>query len=185
MTAARPEDAQPSPPQASSEAVVAVMRGNRRRDSSPEMALRRCLHRTGLRYRVDWRIDTGGIWVRPDVVFTRRRVAVFVDGCYWHACPQHGRVPKTNKGYWAAKFRRNRERDERQTAALEEDGWQVVRIWEHVAPEDAAAAVLRALRRVGPGIGGVEPLSRPTAARTSCPGRPDAGRRPPCLGRPH
>jgi DNA mismatch endonuclease (patch repair protein) len=79
-----------------------------------------------------------GTSVKVDVVFTRARVAVFVDGCFWHGCPEHGRVPSTNPQYWPDKLARNRARDERVTAALEADGWTVVRLWEHVPTVEAA-----------------------------------------------
>ena len=122
------------------------MRGNRRRDTAPEMAVRRHLHAAGLRYRVDWPIRLEGRRpVRPDVVFTRRRVCVFVDGCYWHGCPVHCRLPKANREYWAAKIERNRRRDLATDAALQAAGWTVVRAWEHEAPDVVAARVLDAV----------------------------------------
>lgn len=131
-------------PAPSSPAATALMQRNRRRDSRAELGLRRALHGMGLRYRVDHPIRCGpGRPVRPDVVFTRARVAVFVDGCFWHGCPAHGRTPKSNAGYWEAKIALNRDRDQRQTAALVSHGWQVVRIWEH-DPSDVAAAVVAA-----------------------------------------
>lgn len=142
-----------SPPAASSDAVVAVMRGNRRRNSTPELALRSHLHRLGARYRVDLPVQTARGRIRPDLVFTRRRVAVFVDGCFWHGCPEHGRVPSTNNDYWAAKLRRNLERDGEQAAALEAAGWRVVRVWEHDAVEAAAETIMRVLRDAGDGLG--------------------------------
>jgi DNA mismatch endonuclease (patch repair protein) len=119
------------------------MRSNRRRDTGPELALRRLLHAAGLRYRVDAPIRTERRLVRPDVVFTRRRLAVFVDGCFWHQCPEHGTRPKDPTGYWTPKLQRNVERDRETTEALEQAGWVVLRIWEHVPPVDAAAQVIR------------------------------------------
>lgn len=107
------------------------MRANRRTDTKPEVELRRALHRLGYRYRKDLRLDLGGRRVRPDIVFTARKVAVFVDGCFWHACPEHGRQPRTNEWYWAPKLRRNVERDRAADAALAAAGWRVVRLWEH------------------------------------------------------
>lgn len=112
------------------------MRGNRRRDTGPELRLRSALHALGLRFRVDRRPDVA-IACRADVVFSRRRVAVFVDGCYWHGCPAHYVVPATNRAYWTAKIDGNRRRDTATAAALEAAGWRVVRVWEH---EDAAGA---------------------------------------------
>ena len=124
------------------------MRANRRTDTKPELALRRALHKLGYRYRKDYRVDLdAGRRVRPDIVFTSRKVAVFVDGCFWHACPEHGTKPKNNEWYWSPKLRRNAERDQLNTAALTDAGWQVVRLWEHVTLEDAVKAVITA---VGP-----------------------------------
>src|SRR3989454_673270 len=85
----------------------------RQLDTKPENRLRSALHRLGLRYRCDLRLDLDGVRIRPDVVFTRRRVAVFVDGCYWHGCPDHGRLPASNRAYWTAKIAGNRIRDQR------------------------------------------------------------------------
>ncbi len=117
------------------------MRGNRRRDTGPELRLRRELHRQGLRYRVDAPLLAGSVRVRPDIVFSRARVAVFVDGCFFHVCPQHGNVPRRNTDYWVPKLHRNAERDERVTRALVEAGWKVIRVWEHEEPTQAAAKV--------------------------------------------
>src|SRR4051794_8358396 len=121
------------------------MRGNRRRDSKPELALRSQLHRRGWRFRVDLLVIADGVRTRPDIVFTRRRVAVFVDGCFWHCCPQHGKPPKSHTDYWSKKLARNVQRDERDSRALRRAGWTVVRLWEHVAPADAVASVESAL----------------------------------------
>lgn len=134
-------------PAASSPNARAVMLRNRRRDSTPELRLRRAVHALGLRYRVDFPIRCGtGRPIRPDIVFTKARVAVFVDGCFWHGCPKHGTSPKANSGYWKAKIALNQDRDVRQSAALQEHGWNVVRVWEHEAPADAARRVERAVR---------------------------------------
>lgn len=135
-------------PYPSSEGRSANMRANRRTDTKPEMALRRALHRQGYRFRKDYRLDlSGGARVRPDIAFTARRVAVFVDGCFWHACPEHGTRPANNVWYWEPKLRRNVERDRAADAALAQDGWDVVRIWEHEPLEAAVKAVLAALMR--------------------------------------
>ncbi len=132
-------------PEPSSAAASATMRANRRRDTSPERDLRSGLHRRGWRFRVDLPVKAGGRRVRPDIVFTRRRVAVFVDGCFWHACPDHGQVPRANVSYWAPKLRRNVERDLADTGALERSGWSVVRVWEHESTPNAVATVEVAL----------------------------------------
>ena len=84
---------------------------------------------------------------RPDIVFTRSRVAVFVDGCYWHRCPLHGNTPKVNTDYWGPKFARNVERDRLDSEALESEGWEVVRLWEHVPVDEAVEEVRAALAR--------------------------------------
>ncbi len=121
------------------------MQANRRRDTKPEISLRSALHRAGLRYRCDLRIDLPGGRVRPDIVFTRRKVAVFVDGCFWHRCPEHASQPKSNTDYWSQKFARNVERDIRNTELLVDAGWSVVRVWEHEELSDAVERVLAAL----------------------------------------
>ena len=122
------------------------MRSNRGRDTSPELALRRVLHAAGYRYRVDYPPGPDRRR-RADIVFTRLRIVVFVDGCFWHSCPIHGTVPKTNVDYWAPKLERNRLRDIETTRALEASGWTVVRIWEHESVADAAARVIDAVSR--------------------------------------
>jgi DNA mismatch endonuclease, patch repair protein len=120
----------------------ANMRANRRRDTKPELALRSALHALGYRYRKDLRLDLPLRRVRPDIAFTSRKVAVFVDGCFWHACPEHGSQPKNNEWYWSPKLAKNVERDRAADAALAEAGWTVVRLWEHISLEDAVAAVV-------------------------------------------
>jgi DNA mismatch endonuclease (patch repair protein) len=94
------------------------------------MLLRRELHRLGLRFRKHAR-PISELRCEADVVFRTERLAVFVDGCFWHACPVHGRTPATNSTYWAQKLERNVERDKRNDRLLAEDGWTVVRVWEH------------------------------------------------------
>lgn len=121
----------------------------RRTNTKPEVALRSLLHRRGRRFRKDYRLDLPDGRVRPDLVFTTSRVAVFVDGCFWHVCPTHGRQPTHNEWYWAPKLRRNIERDRQANAALQSAGWRVLRIWEHVSPGDAAARVEAALDSPG------------------------------------
>ena len=122
------------------------MRANRRTDTKPELALRHALHRLGYRYRKDYRLDLdGGRRVRPDIAFTARKVAVFVDGCFWHACPEHGSKPRANEWYWGPKLVRNVERDRINDAALILAGWTVVRLWEHVRLDEAISTVVAAL----------------------------------------
>ena len=135
---------------ASSPAVRRSMRSNRRRDTRPELEVRRLLHAKGLRYRVDYAPDRGHLRNRADVVFTRARVAVFVDGCYWHGCPEHHRMPRANRDYWSAKVERNAERDRRVTAMLEGAGWTVLRFWEHEPAAEVADAVAAEVRAHAP-----------------------------------
>src|SRR5438105_437916 len=105
-------------PPASSPAARATMQANRRRDTGPELALRRELHRRGLRFRVD-HPPVSGLQCRADMVFTRARVAVFVDGCFWHGCPEHGTLPRANGEWWRAKLEANAARDRRNDLALD------------------------------------------------------------------
>ena len=121
------------------------MQGNKRRDTVPEVVLRSALHAKGRRFRKDFRLVTIEGRPRPDLVFTRARVAVFVDGCFWHSCPTHGRPPTSNAHYWGPKLERNVARDRANDRELTAAGWTVVRIWEHVPIRDAVATVEAAL----------------------------------------
>lgn len=120
------------------------MSQQRTRDTAPEVALRRALHRLGYRYLVD-RPLPGMPRRRGDIVFPGRKIAVFIDGCFWHGCPEHGSWPANNAAWWESKLKANLERDRDTTARLQEIGWTVVRIWEHEEPDQALAAVLRYL----------------------------------------
>ena len=121
------------------------MQANRRRDTGPEMAIRRLVHARGLRYRVDAR-PLPGVRHTADMVFPRARVAVFIDGCWWHGCAEHYRPPASNVSYWAAKVARNRTRDQAVKNTLIAAGWTVIRIWEHESPESAACRIETAVR---------------------------------------
>lgn len=121
------------------------MRAQARRDTKPELALRRELWRRGLRYRVD-RPPIAGMRRRADIVFSRQRVAVFVDGCFWHRCPQHSTIPKANRAWWTEKLDRNVARDRDTDRRLLDAGWLVVRVWEHEAAAEAADRVEDAVR---------------------------------------
>lgn len=112
------------------------MSRNRGQNTGPELRLRRALWRDGLRYRV--RLALAG---RPDIVFPGARVVIFVDGCFWHCCPQHGARPKTNGAFWRNKLRRNQERDREVTESLQTDGWTVIRVWEHQTREELPSVV--------------------------------------------
>jgi DNA mismatch endonuclease, patch repair protein len=136
------------------------MQAVRRRDTDDEMRLRRALHRRGLRYRVDWAI-AGIPLMRPDVVFTNLRIAVFVDGCFWHGCPLHATESKTNTEWWRAKVAANIARDRRHDEVLTDAGWLVLRFWGHEDMEHAADVVAKAVE-----------------ARRRSLGRPVRGRRP-------
>lgn len=109
----------------------------RRTDTKPEVALRSALHSAGYRFRKDYPLRLAGRLVRPDIAFTRAKVAVFVDGCFWHCCPLHGRQPTSNTGYWSPKLQGNVDRDRLQTELLEANGWRVVRVWSHESTEYA------------------------------------------------
>ncbi|OZC48853.1 very short patch repair endonuclease [Rhodococcus sp. 14-2483-1-1] len=112
----------------------------KRRDTKPEVALRRALHRRGLRYFVD-RAPLKGMRRRADLVFPKRKVAVYVDGCFWHSCPVHATKPRNNAQWWADKLAANVARDRDTDEKLLAEGWRVVRIWEHEDPAVAADRV--------------------------------------------
>jgi DNA mismatch endonuclease (patch repair protein) len=130
---------------ASSPGVRASMRSNRGRDTRPELALRRELHARGLRYFVNRR-PVKALRRTADILFPRARVAIFIDGCFWHGCPEHHTVSKTNPEYWAAKVQKNRERDAETDELLKAAGWTVTRLWEHVSVAAAADLVEAAVR---------------------------------------
>lgn len=116
----------------------------RQANTAPEIALRRILHARGLRYRVQI-----PLLKKPrrtaDIVFTRNKVAVFVDGCFWHGCPEHATWPKSNAKFWKDKIEANRARDRDTDRRLKADGWRVMRIWEHEDPNSAADRVEQVL----------------------------------------
>ncbi len=130
---------------ASSHASRAVMTANKGRDTKPERMLRSALHQKGLRYRVSAR-PVADLRRTADVVFTKARVAVFVDGCYWHGCPEHYRPATKRAEFWQEKIAGNQARDAETTTALEERGWRVLRFWEHEDPLEAAEVVRDAVR---------------------------------------
>lgn len=134
-------------PEPTSAAATAVGKANKRTGTRPEVRLRSALHRAGRRFRKDLLVRAGSLRVRPDVVFPRHKVAVFLDGCFWHGCPQHQQVPKSNPDYWGPKLRANQNRDRRVDEMLAVEGWLVVRIWEHETIVDAVRRVEEALER--------------------------------------
>jgi DNA mismatch endonuclease (patch repair protein) len=121
------------------------MRGNRSRDTRPELAVRSAVHRRGLRYRVSAR-PLPDVRRSADLVFVAARVAVFVDGCYWHGCPEHYVPSLSNQEYWRTKISKNRERDADTNKRLLAHGWLPVRIWAHEDPEQAAEVIVRVVR---------------------------------------
>ena len=116
------------------------MQRQRRRDTSIEVALRSRLHASGLRFRIHQR-PLPGLRREADVVFRRAKVAVFVDGCFWHGCPVHGSNPKRNNEFWRTKIERNTARDRATDQALSADGWLSIRVWEHESVDTAALTI--------------------------------------------
>lgn len=131
------KSAKTSTPLPSSDQVRRSMSSQRTADTQPEVALRSALHRRGVRFRVHRR-DLPG---RPDIVLVRTRIAVFVDGCFWHQCPDHFIAPKANAEWWANKMEANTTRDRRNDERLRLLGWEPVHVWEHEDPEAAADAL--------------------------------------------
>jgi DNA mismatch endonuclease (patch repair protein) len=141
--------ASPEPSRAVRDAVSAVMRGNRRSDTRPELAVRSLLHAAGLRYRVDYPLPFDKRR-KADILFSRQRLAVFIDGCFWHGCPEHYRPAKTDPdGFWAAKLQQNAARDADTDQRLAECGWTVLRFWEHEDPHAVAARVREEVTLIG------------------------------------
>ncbi|MFF2494183.1 very short patch repair endonuclease [Agromyces sp. NPDC058064] len=155
---------------ASSDGSRNTMRANRSRDTGPELAIRRLLHSRGRRYRVNFK-PIQGLRRSADVVFTKQRVVVFIDGCFWHGCPVHYVAPKVNAAFWSAKIDANRARDADTTDRFLAEGWCVVRIWEHEAPDIAVALIECALS------GGRATPSPVLVQEASSP--PRLGRQPP------
>lgn len=142
------EQATPTPP-ASSRDALRRMRSQRQRDTAAELSLRSVLHRNGLRFRVHYPLLK--LRRTADIAFPRLRIAVFVDGCFWHGCPEHGTWPKANAEWWREKIDSNRSRDADTDRKLAEAGWCVVRVWEHEQPEVAARVIEAAVRNARPG----------------------------------
>jgi DNA mismatch endonuclease (patch repair protein) len=112
----------------------------RRRDTAPELALRSAIHRAGLRFRVDYQIP--GTRRRADIAFPTQRIAVFIDGCFWHGCPEHLTWPKNNAEWWRAKIQANRDRDFDTDRTLRQLGWTVMRFWEHDNAGDSVPSIV-------------------------------------------
>lgn len=147
----------PTRPPASSAAALSRMRRQRRSGTGPELALRRAAFRLGLRYRIDYPLPVKGLRRRADFAFPSIKIAVFVDGCFWHRCPIHSSEPRANADWWRAKLDANVERDRDTDRRLREIGWEPCRIWEHEDVELAAERLLtlvmsRRSERVGCGM---------------------------------
>lgn len=123
-----------------------TMSAVRSSNTTPERLLRAALHRAGVRFRLGQTVQLDTRTVRPDLVFRQRRVAVFVDGCFWHRCPEHFRMPASNIEYWKPKIARNVSRDSQTDSELRDAGWAVIRIWEHEDPREAGERVRSALQ---------------------------------------
>jgi DNA mismatch endonuclease (patch repair protein) len=145
----KPKESDPNripKPVPSSEAALRRMKAAKPRDTAPEKALRSALHRKGLRFRVDER-PIRGLNRKADIVFRSAKVAIFVDGCFWHGCPIHGTQAKANAEFWSQKIRQNQERDRDTTRRLRSEGWKVIRVWEHEDPEKAAEKIYRSIMK--------------------------------------
>jgi DNA mismatch endonuclease, patch repair protein len=119
----------------------------RARDTKPEMTIRSILHKQGLRFRVAYKTPGGKV----DIAFPRSKLAIQIDGCFWHMCPIHCIKPKTNKAFWLPKLLGNRKRDSRQNKELKKSGWEIKRFWEHEVeenPEKVAVKILKMVKRL-------------------------------------
>jgi DNA mismatch endonuclease, patch repair protein len=126
--------------------VRKVMQANTAKETGPERVVRRFLHRCGLRFRKDQR-PIPGLRCAADLVFPRARLCIFIDGCFWHGCPTHFRVPASNSAWWAEKIEANRARDRRNDAILRRDRWYVIRVWEHQVNPGYLAELESRIRR--------------------------------------
>jgi DNA mismatch endonuclease (patch repair protein) len=133
----------------SSEQVSRNMKNVRVRDTGPEMAVRRLLFASGLRYRVSYRPKEPDIGRSSiDIAFPGKRLAIFIDGCFWHGCPEHGEMPKANRLWWKKKFSENKDSDARVTGKLTQGGWRVLRFWAHESPEKICTRILSGLQTI-------------------------------------
>ena len=138
-------NASPATPYTTTAGRSRNMAAIRRSGTKPDLKLRRALHARGYRYRKDLPVRVNGKLIRPDIAFTRYKIAVFVDGCFWHSCPEHGRRPANNTSYWLPKLARNAARDQEQVAMLTAAGWTVIRLWEHQPECEMVQIVANAL----------------------------------------
>ena len=128
------------------EAVRARFKAQKTRDTTPEVLVRRLLHKAGARYRLEVRAEND-LRTKPDIVFRGPRLAVYIDGCFWHGCPEHFIPPKNNAAWWQEKISANKTRDGRSRRALADRGWTVLSFWEHDDPSDVAQQVLSILAK--------------------------------------
>ena len=142
----------PPHPGSTNAAVSVRMSRAKRRDTAPEIRLRRALHAQGLRFRVAFPVP-GQRRRSIDIAFTRPKLAVFIDGCFWHGCPRHGTKPRSNSDWWVVKLAANQQRDADTDSVLMGLGWSVIRVWEHESVDEGAAKVLRALGRNSSPVG--------------------------------
>jgi DNA mismatch endonuclease (patch repair protein) len=133
----------PKAPTASSEHVKSSMKGNKGKNTKPELLLRSELHKAGLRFRIHYKLIG-----KPDIVFPYKGLAVFVDGCYWHGCPKCYREPKTNTEYWKNKIARNQQRAKTVRRQLNRNGWRVMRVWEHELKNNLDKIIKNILKRL-------------------------------------
>jgi DNA mismatch endonuclease (patch repair protein) len=124
----------------SSDFAIKRMQAVKPRDTAPEKALRSELHKLGLRYQIDTR-PVKELNRRADIIFRSAKVAIFVDGCFWHGCPKHGTQAKANAEFWRNKIRRNQERDTETNKLLKKAGWKVIRVWEHEDPQKVSKKI--------------------------------------------
>lgn len=134
-------------PAASSEAALHRMQAAKPKDTAPEKAIRSTLHRLGLRYSIDAK-PVKQLNRRADILFRPLKVAVFIDGCFWHGCPIHGTQAKSNAEFWRSKIKRNQERDADTTKQLEDAGWKVIRVWEHENPIESAEEIYNIIKKI-------------------------------------
>jgi DNA mismatch endonuclease (patch repair protein) len=136
-----------SRPAAADAVVRKRMKAQARRDTAPELSIRRRLHAAGVRYRVDTRLEND-LRVRGDLVWKGRRLVVFIDGCFWHGCPRHATQPKANHRWWVEKIGANVARDRKHDQELRSRGWRVLRFWEHEKPDEVANRILSELKKL-------------------------------------
>lgn len=120
-----------------------VMSRIKSKDTSPELILRKALWKRGCRYRIHY-----GLPGTPDIVFIGKKVAVFIDGCFWHKCPKCYVEPKSNKNYWLSKIKKNVGKDKKNNKTLEEMGWKVIRLWEHEVKKDLNKSVEKIIKEL-------------------------------------